>query len=270
MTSPLTKTRYFLHSPGLGRTLCAGLAALVISPAALAERSLPAPVQALSERGIDIHKRFDAPGGLVGFGASTRGEEMAVYLTPDGNHVVIGTLMDANGNDLTEPRLDRYVRAPLEAKTWALLEDSHWIQDGDTDAPRVIYTFTDPNCPYCQQLWEASRPWVEAGRVQMRHIMIGILAADSPAKAATLLAADDPAGALSAQKQGQTVTPSAQPRAVEEKVYANNQLFESLGLYATPTSAYRYQTEDGSTRIERVQGMPADDQLIKMMGSEKP
>ncbi|GAB2721386.1 thiol:disulfide interchange protein DsbG [Halomonas garicola] len=246
-----------------------GMAA--VSPTALADEPLPAPVQALSQQGIDIHERFDAPSGLTGYGASSpQGEEMAAYLTPDGDHVIVGTLMDADGNDLTEPKLDEHVRAPLEAKTWSLLEDSHWIQDGDKDAPRIIYTFTDPNCPYCQQLWEAARPWVDAGKVQMRHIMVGILAADSPAKAATILASDDPSATLRQQKQGEAVTPSAQPEKFEEQVYANNQLFEGLGLYATPTSAYQRQTDEGSTRIERVQGMPADDALVKMMGSEKP
>jgi len=254
----------------LSAGLMVGLSAGGLSSAALADDDLPAAVQALTDQGIEIHQRFDAPGGLQGFGASAQGQEMAVYLTPDGKHTLVGTLMDENGNNLTEPQLDKHVRAPLEAKTWALLEDSHWVQDGDTSAPRIIYTFTDPNCPYCQQLWEAARPWVEAGQVQLRHIMVGILAADSPAKAATVLAADNPSTALRDQKQGEEITPSAQPREYEEQVYANNQLFESLGLYATPTSAYQRNTNDGSVRIERVQGMPNKADLIKMMGSAAP
>jgi thiol:disulfide interchange protein DsbG len=250
--------------------LISGLSAGGLSSVALANDALPAAVQALTNQGIEIHQRFDAPGGLTGFGASAQGQEMAIYLTPDGKHTLVGTLMDEDGNNLTEPQLDKHVRAPLEAKTWALLEDSRWIQDGDADAPRIVYTFTDPNCPYCQQLWEAARPWVEAGEVQLRHIMVGILAADSPAKAATILAADDPSAALRDQKQGTAITPSAQPRKYEEQVYANNQLFESLGLFATPTSAYQRETDDGSVRIKRVQGMPSEADLIKMMGSEAP
>ncbi|MDN6315705.1 MAG: thiol:disulfide interchange protein DsbG [Halomonas sp.] len=267
MISRLIRTR---TRSALAASLISGLGISGASFTTLADDTLPAPVQALTDQGIEIHQRFEAPGGLTGFGASAQGQEMAVYLTPDGKHVVVGTLMDGNGNNLTEPQLDKHVRAPLEAKTWALLEDSHWIQDGDKNAPRIIYTFTDPNCPYCQQLWEAARPWVDAGRVQLRHIMVGILAADSPAKAATMLAADNPAATLNAQKQGKTITPSAQPRKYEEQVYANNQLFESLGLYATPTSAYQRNTDDGSVRIERVQGMPNKADLIKMMGSEMP
>ena len=232
---------------------------------------LPAPVQALADQGLEIHGQFDAPGGLRGYGASAQGQDMAIYLTPDGEHAVVGTLMDSEGNDLTEAQLDEHVRAPLEAQTWQLLSESHWIQDGDVDAPRVIYTFTDANCPYCRQLWQDVRPWVEAGEVQLRHIMVGILAPDSPGKAAAILGADDPAATLHAHESGQEeIDASAQPREIEEQVYSNNQLFEELGLYATPTSVFQRETENGSVRLDRIQGLPSDKRLIEMMGSEAP
>lgn len=231
---------------------------------------LPAPVRALADQGWEIHGQFDAPGGLRGFGASTQGQEIAIYLTPDGEHAIIGTLLDSQGNDLSEAQLDQHVRAALEAQTWQLLEESHWIQDGAPDAPRLIYTFTDANCSYCQQFWEQTRPWVEAGEVQLRHIMIGVLAPDSPAKAAVLLGAQDPSTAFQRHKMGEAITVSAQPRDIEDQVYANNQLFEGLGLYATPTSAFQRETPNGDVRITRTQGMPDEAQLIEMMGGPAP
>lgn len=246
--------------------LWTGLSAVSVSHA----EELPAPIQALAEQGITIHEAFDAPGGLRGYGASAQGQDMAIYLTPDSEHAIIGTLMDHEGTDLTEAQLDEHVRVPLEAQTWQLLEESAWIQDGDPDAPRTIYTFSDANCSYCHQLWQQSRPWVDAGQVQLRHIMVGILAPKSPAMAATLLGADDPSATLLAHHGGDTVNASAQPREIEEQVYANNQLFESLGLLATPTSAFQRETEDGLIRIERIEGMPDEEQLVNMMGSEAP
>ncbi|WP_249979247.1 thiol:disulfide interchange protein DsbG [Vreelandella olivaria] len=231
---------------------------------------LPPPVQTLANQGLTIHGQFDAPGGLRGYGASVQGQDMAIYLTPDGEHAIVGTLMDSAGNDLTEAQLDEHVRVPLEAETWQLLEDSHWIQDGDDNAPRIIYTFTDANCPYCRQFWEQARPWVEAGEVQLRHIMIGILAPNSPALAATILGSEDPAATLHAHNEGEIINADAQPRNVEEQVYDNNQLFEELGLYATPTSAFQYVADSGNLRIDRIQGLPSAERLVDMMGSEAP
>jgi thiol:disulfide interchange protein DsbG len=165
---------------------------------------------------------------------------------------------DDRGNDAE--------REAREAQVWEWAEQSDWIQDGDREAPRVLYTFSDPECPYCRRLWEASRPWVEAGEVQLRHIMIGVLAPQSPAKASTLLGAEDPAAALNAHYgEGEEAEGLAQPREIEERVYDNNQLFETLGLAVTPTTLYR----DGD-RLTHVQGLPDDDELETMMGGEAP
>ncbi|MFW6346465.1 MAG: thiol:disulfide interchange protein DsbG [Halomonas sp.] len=241
-------------------------ASLVAPTLALAEAPWPAPVQALTDQGLSIHAEFEAPGGLRGFAASYASGEVAIYLTPDGEHAVVGTLVDAEGRDLSRAALDEHVRAAQNAELRERLEESHWILDGDPEAERVLYTFTDANCPYCRQFWEAARPWVEAGEVQLRHIMVGILAANSPAKAATLLAADDPAAALHAHSAGDDeIEPGPQPRAIEEQVHANNQLFEALGLMATPTTLYR----DGD-RLERLPGVPSRERMIEAMGGEAP
>lgn len=248
-------------------SLTAGLLSLTAATALSAATPWPAPIQALMEEGLEVHARFEAPGGLDGFAASHRGRAMAVYLTPDGEHAVVGTLLDAEGNDLSAAPLDEHVRRAQEAEVWETLEESHWIRDGDPEAERILYTFTDPNCPYCARFHEQSRPWVEAGRVQLRHIMVGILKSDSPAKAAALLGAEDPGEALQAHQADERVAEAtAQPREIEERVRANNQRFESLGLMATPTTYYR--RDDG--RLEQVQGAPQEERLIEMMGSPRP
>ena len=239
--------------------LVTGLAATSLASAAYAD-TWPGPVRALTEQGLEIHGEFEAPSGLTGYAASHQGREMTVYVTADGQHAIVGSMVDAQGNDLSEAPLDELVRAPQEGEVWRQLEASHWIQDGAADAPRVLYTFTDPNCPYCRQFWEQARPWVEAGEVQLRHIMVGILQQDSPAKAAALLGAENPERALHAHSGGDDITPSAQPRQIEDRIYRNNQLFEELGLYATPTTIYRQQG-----RLQRVDGLPETVRLQEMM-----
>ncbi|MCE8018122.1 thiol:disulfide interchange protein DsbG [Halomonas sp. MCCC 1A17488] len=244
--------------------LTTALATLAAAPDSRAD-DWPPPVRALIAEGLEIHGDFPAPGGLTGYAASHQGREMTVFVTADGEHAIVGTLVDAEGNDLSEAPLDELVRAPQENELWRRLEESHWIADGSVDAPRTLYTFTDPNCPYCHRFWEAARPWVEAGEVQLRHIMVGILEPDSPAKAAALLGADEPSAALHRHSSGNDVAPSAQPRNIEDQVYRNNQLFEELGFYATPSTLFLL---DG--RLERVDGMPDEARLVEMMGGEAP
>ena len=59
---------------------------------------------------------------MRGFGASAQGQDMAIYLTPDGEHAIIGTLVDSEGSNLTEAQLDEHVRAPLEPKPGSCLK----------------------------------------------------------------------------------------------------------------------------------------------------
>lgn len=228
----------------------------------------PAPIQALEKQGVTVHERFEAPAGLTGYAASVQGREVAVYLTEDGQHAIVGTLLDAQGNDLSAEPLAKLVGGPQDVALWQQLEESTWIADGDSDAERVLYTFTDPNCPYCHRFFEQTRPWVEAGKVQLRHIMVGVLKKDSPQKAIALLAADNPVQALRDHQSGDEVALLDKlPKEEEDELFANNQLMSSLGLAATPVTFYR---SEGNERLSVTQGAPGEEELVKMMGSPKP
>lgn len=136
---------------GLGLTLLnAGLAT--------AAEELPAPIRMVQEKGARILGSFDAPDGLRGYAAEYQNQGMALYLTPDGKHVLTGHLFDAQGKDLSREPLERLVYAPLAKEMWQKMEQSAWIADGRADAPRVVYLFSDPNCPYCTMFWEQARP----------------------------------------------------------------------------------------------------------------
>ena len=85
--------------------------------------------------------------------------------------------------------------------TWEQLERTRWIADGRADAPRKVYVFLDANCTYCTKFWSDARPWVNAGKVQLRHVMVGVIAPSSTGRAAALLADPDPARRLAAFEQ---------------------------------------------------------------------
>src|SRR5699024_1334781 len=121
---------------------------------------------------------------------------IAIYVTSDKQHALVGTLIDAEGNDLSSEQVGNPDDKPGLDEVWSDLEETDWVADGADDAPRTVYMFTDPNCPYCHQFWELARPWVEAGKVQVRHILVGILKPDSMPKAAAILSAKDPAARL--------------------------------------------------------------------------
>lgn len=239
--------------------------ALLATPAVYAE-DLPKAVQQLQAKGAVIKGSFDAPNGMRGYAAEYQNNGLALYLTPDGKHVLVGNLFDEQGKDLTAEPLQKLVYGPMTKAFWGKMEQSAWIADGKADAPRTVYLFSDPNCPYCNMFWEQARPWVEAGKVQLRHIMVGIIREDSPGKSAALLAAKDPAKALQQhEKAGRASTLKALeqvPAAVQQKLAGNMALMQEMGLQATPAIFYK----DDQGNIQSQQGAPRPEMLEKILG----
>jgi thiol:disulfide interchange protein DsbG len=238
---------------------------LTLTPFASAE-DWPAPIAAtVIKHGVEIVGRFDAPAGLQGFAGKLNGQGLALYLTEDGQHLLVGTLLDANGTDISKAHLDELVYQPRAKDIWALLEASDWISDGADDAERVVYTFTDPNCPFCSMFWEQARPWVESGKVQLRHILVGILHEDSAGKSATILAAEDPEAALHEHETGAAAKAmDTIPPAIERQLKANLDLMTQLGAQATPAIFYL----DAEGRMQQQQGAPRPDRLADIMGPQ--
>lgn len=231
---------------------------------------LPAPVAALADRGLDVVEAFDAPSGLTGYAATYQGRPMAIYLTEDGKHTIVGTLFDSQGEDMSEESLQSALYGSDGGEIWERLESSHWVRDGSKDAEVIVYEFTDPNCPFCHKFWQGARPWVEAGKVQVRHVMVGILRPDSGPKAATILGANNPSKVFERSQQqydnGGVPVASEISGSARQQVMANNELMRSLGYSATPTIVYK--KANGEIGVK--QGMPQGRQMSTIMGSAKP
>jgi thiol:disulfide interchange protein DsbG len=143
--------------------------------------------------------------------------------------------------------------------TWDDLEHTQWIADGRDDAPRKVYVFMDANCKYCTKFWSDARPWVRSGKVQLRHIMVAVIAPSSAGKAAALMVDPDPARRLSSFEEAHAFgvarmlaggtrhsleDPNLQPlQAIPPEVgrslVDHERLMLSLGLQGTPGIVFR-------------------------------
>ena len=233
-------------------------------------KQYPAPIESIIEQGVEIIDTFEAPNGMIGYAGMMRGKPLAIYVTKDKQHAIVGTLIDAEGINLTVDIMDELVEGPKAERAWKELENSAWVADGSDDAPVVIYTFTDPNCPYCHKFREAADPWIKAGKVQFRHILVAILRQSSMDKAASILGNANPEAMM--QKHHDQFSQGGvqiNQKAIEKgqvRVQLNTNMMQRLGFGATPTSFYK----DENGNIKSVQGMPPESMLEDMMGSPKP
>jgi thiol:disulfide interchange protein DsbG len=254
----MTRARHSAWSP----TAFAAVVAFASTSATAQVR--PPALQALEKQGVRIVGTFPSAGGLTAWAAYAGQNPVALYVTPDGKHVIAGSLLDSNGKDADAAELERLVHQPMVDGVLRNLEASDWVADGLAKAPRTVYVFTDLNCPYCNKFWSDARPWVESGKVQLRHVVVGVLTPTSPGKAAALLADKNPSALLASHERSNrnVIQPLANiPPAIQSKLDANQQLMAELGLHATPAVVWR----DAKGAVHTQMGVP-DTMLAEVLG----
>lgn len=248
----------------LGLFLCGTVAAAEYPPA----------VQSLVDQGITIVEQFDAQAGLTGYVIKVKRKNDTmygiVYGLADGKYVLVGRLLDANGNNITAAQAKKYTPKPDLSKAWQKLEQSTWFAEGAENPETIIYVFSDPNCPYCHLAWLANQPYMDVG-LQVRHIVVGFLTPSSKYRAAAILEADNPTAAFRKnEKNYRFDVPEDQAGGIEplkdpdpatlKKIKANAQLMFDLGVRGTPGIFYK----DDNGKVHSIAGLPSLSQLPKI------
>ncbi len=241
---------------------------LTLLPLTLHAEELPAPVKAIEKQGITIIKSFDAPGGMKGYLGKYQEMGVTIYVTPDGKHAISGYMYDDAGTNLSEKLFNQELYGPAGRELWKRMEKAEWILDGQKTAPRVVYVFADPYCPYCKQFWQQARPWVESGKVQIRTLMVGVIKPESPAAAAAILSAKDPAKSWHEYEQSNgkmtLALPKTIPPAIMRSLNLNQKIMDDLGANATPAI---YYMNDESV-LQQAVGLPDAEKLKTIMGEK--
>ncbi len=217
----------------------------------------PDAVQVLIDDGLEVEARFNAPGGVEGYVGRRNGHPVSLYLMPDGEHVVIGKMMDGFGQNLSAAHIRAWLPEVDLTAAWAKLDNATWIAEGPEDPKRIVYVFTDPNCGYCLVFREKAQNFLKRG-IQLRHIMVGVIQPSSLAKAASVIAAENPVAQLdfhdSQFPKDWLEAPEKIPEPLRVKIENNNRLMEALAISATPSVVYR----DEHGEVRKIVGLPDD------------
>lgn len=236
----------------------AAASAATRTPNADAHPADAAEVQrALGKTGLEITGTLEAPAGYNGFLARYQGRELPIYALPDGQHIVVGSLFDLSGQDLTRPQMEKLASSSFTEAQWKQLESAHWLVEGNPKAKRIVYVFVDTRCPFCHHLWQASQPFLKKGNVQIRDILVGVIAPESLPEGAGILASKDPTAAWNRNEEnfGKNPEPSHDvPADAVAKIRSNTQLMQQLGFMGTPSIIWK----DDAGKIHTLQGMPRD------------
>ncbi|WP_065345911.1 thiol:disulfide interchange protein DsbG [Delftia sp. JD2] len=247
--------------------ICGAIAAASTAWSFTGPQARPPVLNAIEANGVSGLKEFKVNGELRGFAGLAGQEPIAVYVGKDGN-AIVGTRITAAGEPMDTKAIDELVRKPAGELALKRLESSRWIQDGKADAPRVIYVITDPNCPWCHRLSAAARPWVSSGKVQLRHLLVGVIRADSEAKAAAILTSPKPQEALQQNERdfdkGGIAALKTISNETKQVLRENVTLMSELGFRGTPALVYR----GPQGAVEMLSGFPQGAQMQQVFGPQ--
>lgn len=247
---------------------------------------VPLPLKELAVRGAIIHY-LGSEHNMQGWAAVLNGQAQYYYFTPNGEAYVTGLMFDNNGTSITLSqaqnilekqggqslnRADIRERAQSSSLTqnplppsraasraerfFNALENANWAVLGQLDAP-VLYSFVDPNCPFCKQMLLDMQTAIEAGQIQIRLIPVGF-DERSIRQAAVLMETDKPYATLMAYINGDNGALPAGSAAPISPVRDNIRLMSEWDIDVTPFSMYR--NAQGTLKV--LQGRAVDIETI--------
>ena len=256
-------------------------------------------IGALSKNTASVVRLYPGPDGLVGvIFKNPSGSMRIVWMTPHGAAIVPGPVITAAGQDLTgiaqqaidavsktlqskqsvlpsrlgdvpvEPNQTPAIQSAPAAQGKKMSDDDFLLMSRHLKSialgrgPREIWIYFDPNCIFCNRLWEEMKPYGK--EVTAHWIPVGFLKKDDSLKKATgILQSKDPVRALEENEdqfardteEGAFPIPEAIDVASERAVATSTiGLGQATGELATPTLVFR--GTDG--KAHSVMGMPED------------
>lgn len=231
----------------------------------------------------NVQQSFPAANGLIGFVVqSSQGNNGIIYADPKGQYVFVGSIINAQGQDLTQLYTNQYINSKIAGPAYQDAADTSYFTDGNDNAPHKAYVIIDPNCIFCHVLYQQIKPLIDNGQLQVRWIPVAFRDPTSPGKAAALLNAGSDAAADKLMQQNESsfndqsesggITPlapnpnDANLTAAFNKVNQNTAYFSKYGFQGTPTILYK----QGDGKVMMVPGMPrgqAFQDMINNMGA---
>lgn len=208
-----------------------GLKSWVVAAVALAAATATLANPALVERRLSeqypatkITSVRDTP--VKGIYEVVMGRNIA-YTDETGRFMIFGHLYDMKEQvDLTAQRQEEINRIDPSVLT---LTDAIKVVKGN--GSRVLYVFSDPNCPYCKRL-EAELAKLDD--VTIYTFLYPVLGKDSEQKSRTIWCAKDRAKAWSDFMEGGKL-PAAPSAECSDPLQRNIRLGRELGINGTPT-----------------------------------
>lgn len=188
-------------------------------------------------QGGKIIKQFDSKEtGLAGFVVETsQGDRIPMYADKQGRYLLTGLLVDSKGRNLSALDATAHIPTAPKADLVKIVEAGSLVRTGNPKAKKIVYVVGEPNCGWCRkQHFELK----QIEDIEIRWLMIGFNP-DGEEKAAKIIAAKNPVGALAATYESGEPGDVPVNDDIRAKVRENQVISKRMGVQGTPFMFYK-------------------------------
>jgi thiol:disulfide interchange protein DsbG len=220
-------------------------------------------VNKIGQDKLTVLSTFPGPGNLDGFVLQPAGgQPMLMYVDQKGEYAVYGTVISKDGNNLTQEDTEQYIKKYTALKIADNLAETTSVKEGSDSAPYKIIVLADPNCSACHYSYNAMKPFIDKGELQVNWIFVYFVRPDSQAKAAAIMSAKDSGKAMAENEAGFDmkteeggIAPLTNiPQTILDELEGNMKFMHDTGISSTPTIIYY----DKASQLKFISGAPSD------------
>ena len=146
-------------------------------------------IEPMFQRQAQSIRYFTAPFDMIAVGVVSSNYQKQVYYTNStGDFIVSGKLYDVNNKQMLNASVESELSVELPEAITRGVKEAPGFTYGNGE--QVIYAVVDANCGYCKKFHVAITERIDSGKlpnVTVKYIPMGMLGADSTAKAAAIM-----------------------------------------------------------------------------------
>lgn len=223
--------------------------------------AVSALVEGASHGNARVDHIFAGPDGMLGaVTVDTHNNKAVVFVSGGGKVVFPSGGFTADGKNVVQQYLvsEHVYIAPQDLAN--KVKDLGFVVG---KSGPIVTIFDDPNCYWCHKFFENYAPAVDAGKMRLRVLMVGVIKPDSKGRAVSILAAKDKWTALKndelkfdekSEEGSAPILKESHPD-LEAQIASNVNLMSTAGPVSTPGLLYCAKNGPSPTYIN---GAPQD------------
>ncbi len=220
-------------------------------------------INKISQDKLSVLSTFSGPGNLDGFVLQPNsGQPIIMYADQKGEYVVYGTVLGKDGANITDQDTEKYIKKYTALKIADNLAETTHVVEGSDKAPYKIIVLADPNCSACHYAYNAMKPFIDNGQLQVKWVFVYFVRPDSQAKAAAIMSAKNPGKAMAENEAGFDMKTEEGgitalkniPQTISDELQGNMKFMQDTGISSTPTIIYY----DQAGELQFISGAPSD------------